>query len=181
MGLLEAIQNRVSCAVLSDPAPSKEQLNQLLKAAVRAPDHGALTPWRFIAISGEKRQKFADVLHAIKMSENAPPRVLLKAQKGPMRAPMILVVVAAIQDCKIPAIEQEYSAAAAAQNILLAAHVQNLGAIWRTGWPTFHPEVHSALHLTKNEKIVGFIYLGAATGEKRPITPLNPEDYLQIW
>jgi len=181
MDLLEVIQNRVSSAILTDPGPSKEQLDQLIKAAIRAPDHGALTPWRFIEISGKKRQEFADVLHAIKVAENAPKRLLLKAQKGPLRAPMILVVVASIQMGKIPEIEQEYSAAAAAQNILLAAHAQNLGAIWRTGWPTFHPEVCAALHLSSHEKIIGFIYLGTADGEKRPITPLKTEDYLESW
>lgn len=181
MDALTNLQQRVSSSILAEPAPTKEQLAELFQAALRAPDHGALTPWRFVVIEGEARAKLGDVLHEIQVAAEAPTHAQLKAQKAPLRAPMIIVVIASIKEGKIPPIEQEYSAAAAAQNILLAAEAQNLGAIWRTGWPAFHERVYAELGLTDSEKIVGFIYLGQRAGEKRPIAPLAADDFVSYW
>ncbi|MGH1540821.1 MAG: nitroreductase family protein [Arenicella sp.] len=181
MQALTALQQRVSSPLLAEPAPSQEQLQQIFSAALRAPDHGALTPWRFLTIADEARQKLADVMTAAKEAEDAPKHMLLKAQKAPFRAPMIIVVIASIQEGRIPGFEQEHSAAAAAQNILVAAEALGLGAIWRTGWPTHHPDVLEALSVSEHEKIIGFIYIGQRCGERRTIAPLSVDDYVQEW
>ena len=156
-------------------------MEDMIKGALRAPDHGALTPWRFILIEAEARQKFGEALYAIRKKEGISGAPLEKARLSPLRAPTILVVIASITESKIPAIEQEYSAAAAAQNIVLIAHAQGLGAIWRTGWPATHPEVKELLGMEDSEKIVGIIYLGTPAVPPKPLPDLNPVDFLESW
>ena len=182
MDALTVLQQRVSSAILNDPAPSQDQLNDMFKAALRAPDHGGLTPWRFLIIQGEARQTFSDALYEIRQSEGVTGRGLNKMKTIGLRAPMIIVSIASLQQSdKIPDVEQDWSAAAATQNLILAAEALGLGAIWRSGWPAFHPEVNQLLGLTGNEKIVGYVYLGQRPDERRPITPLAIDDYVSEW
>jgi len=182
MNALDALQQRNATGILSDPAPTKEQLNELMRAALRAPDHGALRPWRFLTIEGEARQKFSDCLSDIKSQEGAPQRDVNKAKKMALRAPMIIVTIASLKESeKIPDVEQDWSAAAATQNILVAAEALGLGAIWRTGWPAFHPDVAKALGLSEKEKVIGYLYIGQPPEKRKPIEELNPDDYCLSW
>jgi nitroreductase len=181
MDVIEAIQNRVSTPKLTEPGPTPGQLDDMIKGALRAPDHGALTPWRFILIQGDARQKFGEALHAIREKEGVTGALLDKARLSPLRAPTLLIVVASTSECKIPVIEQEYSTAAAAQNIVLTAYAQGLGAIWRSGWPAFHPEVKQLLGMEESEKIVGILYLGTAAVPPKPLPELDPVDFLRSW
>lgn len=181
MDTIATIQQRVSIPKLTDPGPTREQLDELIRSALRAPDHGTLRPWRFILIEGEARSKFGEALYDIRAGEGITDASLEKARMSPLRAPAIIVVVAAITESRIPDIEQEYSAAAAAQNIVLTAYAQGLGAIWRSGWPAFHPEVHRILGMGEGEKIVGLIYLGTPAVPAKPLPELDPTDFLRSW
>ena len=182
MDALTVLQKRVSSAILEAPAPTKKQLDEMFKAALRAPDHGALTPWRFLTIAGEVRQKFSDALYRIREAEGVTGRGLNKMKTIGLRAPMIIVAIASIKESeKIPDAEQDWSAVAATQNLILAAEAQGLGAIWRTGWPAFHQQVNALLGLTNSEKIIGFVYVGQRPEERRPITPLALHDYVLEW
>lgn len=182
MDALQVLQKRISSPLLKTPGPDKQQLEQIFLAALRAPDHGALQPWRFLVIEGDAREKFGDALHKIKIEEQAPDRDTHKAKQMPLRAPTIIVVVASIKEHpKIPEIEQEYSAATAAQNIILAAEALDLGAIWRTGWPAFHKGVNDVLGLGEKEKVIGFIYIGTREMERRPIPELEVSDFVKNW
>jgi nitroreductase len=179
--VIKAIQNRVSIPKLTDPGPTAGQLDEMIRGALRAPDHGALTPWRFILIEGDDRTKFGEALRSIRENEGVEGALLEKARLSPLRAPTVLVVAASTTEGRIPIIEQEYSAAAAAQNIVLTAHAQGLGAIWRSGWPAFHPEVKKLLGMEDSEKIVGIIYIGTPAVPPKPLPDLDPADFLQRW
>ena len=163
MDALELLHQRVSCPALNDPAPTSEQLDVMFQAALRAPDHGAIRPWRFLLVEGEGRQKLGELfLQAAKMDE--PELSDEKQQKilnMPLRAPSMIVVIAATKEHpKVPDVEQQISAGCAAQNIILAAHAQGLGAMWRTGDMAYHPVVKSGLGVADAESIVGYVYLG---------------------
>jgi nitroreductase len=182
MDALTVLQQRVSSAILNDPAPTQEQLNEMFKAALRAPDHGALTPWRFLTIQGDARQKFCDALYRIRDEEGVTGRGLNKMKTIGLRAPMIIVAIASLKESeKIPDVEQDWSAVAATQNLILAAEALGLGAIWRSGWPTFHDQVNAFLGLSENEKVVGYVYVGQRPEERRPIAPLAINDYVSEW
>lgn len=148
---------------LTEPAPDKKQLHQIFKIAMHAPDHGRLCPYRFITICGSARHKLSQVFGEAlqKRDPNVSDDYLQKQKDKPLRAPLIIVVVASlIRSPKIPEIEQTLCAGAAAHNILLASNAMGFGAIWLTGDNAYDSHVKSALNLVENEHIIGFVYIG---------------------
>ena len=164
MDAIEALMSRASPVQLVGPGPSPAQLQTLLGAAARAPDHGRMQPWRFVLIEGEARNRFGAVMaQSLKRREPDAPEGKLDAErKKPLRAPLVVVVVAAVrQNPKVPDIEQVVASGAAAQNMLVAAHALGFGGFWRTGAAAYDAEVKRALGLGEHDTIVGFIYLGS--------------------
>lgn len=144
----------------------------MLRAAVAAPDHGLLRPWRFIVLRGQARDRLGAAFAAAETARN--PEVDQdkqdKAAGKPLRAPLIVAVVASPQPSeKIPEWEQHASAACAAHNLCLAAHALGYGAMWRTGSYGEDPPVRTHLGLADTEGITGWIYLGTPTA-----TPADP-------
>jgi nitroreductase len=184
MDAYEALITRVSPLELGDPAPDETAERKILAAALRAPDHGRLRPWRFISIRGEARQRFGDVLASAlaRRDPNAAPDLLTRERQKPLRAPLLLVVAARITEpSKIPSIEQILSAAAAAQNIMVACHALGFGATWKTGDAAYDADVKAALGLPQSDAIVGFLYIGTPKTMPKPPAPLDPLDFVQTW
>ncbi len=165
MNTIETLLNRRSSGRLSEPGPTAQQLEILIRCASRAADHGNLKPWRFLLIEGDDRKIFAKSLLDVAMS-NDPDLAIFKQEKilaKPFRAPTILVAISKnIEHSKIPVFEQELATAAAVQNLLNAAFDMKVGAYWRTGAAAFSEPVKASLQVKKEEAIVGFIYLGSA-------------------
>ena len=166
------------------PGPSDEQIGILVTAASRVPDHGKLTPWRFLILKGDARVAFGDVLvRALKATEpDASEERLALEQQRFLRAPVIIAVVSRVlEGIAIPEWEQILSSGAACQTLCIAAHAMGFVASWITEWPAYHPIVRDALGLHAGERIAGFIYLG------HPSEPLidrprpNFEDVAQEW
>jgi nitroreductase len=163
MDALQALTSRVSATGLTGPGPDEAALETILKAATRAADHGRLKPWRFIIIREQQREAFGRMLaEALKRRRPDTEEGMLKSEAGkPMRAPMIIVVAAHLEDSgKIPEIEQLLAVGAAAQNMMIAAYALGLGAMWRTGDSAYDPFVKEKLGLSPRDSIVGYIYLG---------------------
>ncbi|MCY1555124.1 putative NAD(P)H nitroreductase YdjA [compost metagenome] len=100
----------------------------------------------------------------------------------PLRAPLLVVVIAHLQaHFKVPAQEQVIAAGCAAHAILLAAHVQGIGAVWRTGELAYNPKVAAGLGLAGDEQIVGFLYLGTPERELRIPPQLDVADFVSAW
>lgn len=182
MQTLEALQERVSVPRLKAPGPSSRQLDQLLRAAVRAPDHGLLRPWRFLVLTGRERRRLGEIF-ARALLESRPEATaedLDKARSRPVRAPMVIVAVAeVVEHPKIPAIDQIMSTAAAVQNMMIAAHEMGLGAMWRTGNWALDPRVKEGLGFTEKDEIVAFLYLGTPAGARKTVPDEPPEHYLR--
>lgn len=167
-----------------DPAPDDDQVKQIIKTAMSAPDHGRIRPYRFISIRDNARLELSKVFaQATKRRDpNVSPEYLKKQQDKPLRAPLIIVVVAClIESQKIPHIEQMLSAGAAAHNILLASNAMGFGSIWLTGDNAYDSGVCSELGLLENEKIVGFIYLGTEAKRINTREEIDPEDKISSW
>ncbi len=183
MDALTLLHDRVSCPVLLEPGPSTEQLEQIYQAALRAPDHGAIRPWRFLTVEGEARKNLGALFSKAMLSDNEElsQERQEKARNMPMRAPVVIVVVAAVKEHpKVPLLEQEISAGCAAQNIILAAHALGLGAMWRTGDMAYHPVVRAGLGVSAEETVIGYIYLGSPK-KIRQAPQHNQADYVQQW
>lgn len=184
MQALDALIGRVSVTRLGAPAPSAAQRELLLKAALRAPDHGQLRPWRFIEIEGEGLHALGDLFaQGLQAREpDADSAALDKARAMPLRAPLLMLVVASpVEHFRVPLEEQLQSAACAAHGMLLAAHAQGIGAIWRTGDMAHDPLVKQGLGLAEHEQLLGFIYLGTPLGTLRTAPVLEPEQFVSRW
>ena len=182
--LLEFLQQRNSAPRLVAPAPDDGELAQMLRAALRAPDHAWLRPWRFLRLHGEAREAFGEVLEQslLQRDPGADQAARDKARRAPLRAPLLLVVVASLKTHpKVPAVEQRLSAGCAAHAVLLAAESLGYAGIWRTGAPAFDPAVQRALGLTADEEIIAFLYLGTREGSPKPLPDLPIEDFLSDW
>jgi nitroreductase len=139
----------------------------VLEAAVRAPDHGRLRPWRFMLIEGDQRHTFGEMLaaSALRRIPGLSEGDLQRERGKAMRAPLIIVVACRIvPGTKVPAIEQILAAGAAAQNILLALHTLGYVAAWKTGEAAYDTEVKKALGFAVDDHLVGFIYTGRGAG-----------------
>jgi nitroreductase len=167
MELIEALNTRATAKTYGTEAPTKEHLAIALQAAVRAPDHGRLRPWRFMLIEGEQRRKFGELL-----AQSAKRRVpglsdgdLQRERDKAMRAPMIIIVACrAVPGTKVPTIEQILAAGAATENLLLALHAQGYAAAWKTGEAAYDTDVKKALGFAADDHLVAFVYVGGGSG-----------------
>jgi nitroreductase len=162
MDLLTGIQSRTSALKLTAPGPTREHIEEIIRAGVRAPDHGRLRPWRFVVLESAGRAKLADAMAAMLQAKlpQATQEQLDAERRKPMRAPTIIVVAARISPGKIPPAEQVGAATAAAQNMQLAAHALGYGAMWKTGAAAYDANVKTTLGLAPEDHIVAFLYLG---------------------
>ena len=163
MDVFEAIQSRHSQGkVKPDPVP-REMIEKLLDAAVQAPNHYKVRPWRFVVVTGEGRHRLGQVMAASQQERHPefPIEAFDKCREVPLRAPvMIAVGVDKPGEVKVLEIENIAAAAAAIQNLLLAAHAMGLGAKWRTGEWARDPKVKEVLGVEADQHIIGFIYIG---------------------
>ena len=155
-----------SAKAMGEPGPSKSQVRKILQAGARAPDHGKLFPWRFIIFEGKGRARFGDILGAVLEAEGERPKQIEEERQRFLRAPLVIgVISAAREQIKIPVWEQELSAGAVCQNILIAAHALGFVGNWLTEWYAYHPAVKEGLGLKSGERVAGFIYIGTAKEE----------------
>jgi nitroreductase len=174
---LDALLNRSSAVTLTEPGPTPEQLDIILRAGQAAPDHGRLQPWRFVILEGKARELLADSFAAQRIAKDpgTDPDTLAKERTKAYRAPTIIAVAAVPAGGKIPEIEQFAAVAAATQNMFLAAFAQGLGAMWKTGGPAYDSTVKARLSLAEKDHIVAFLYLGTDSG-LRPAAPKRSKD-----
>ena len=184
MEAIEALRTRQSARALKEPAPKGAALEALLESAMRAPDHGRLRPWRFIIIESHQRAAFGALLadQARRARPASSPESLERERLKAFRAPLIIVVAAVpAASAKIPQIEQVLSAAAAAQNMMLAAYAQGFNAMWKTGDAAYDDEVKRALGLEPKDSIVGFMYVGTEDGEPSTLTRPSWREHTVVW
>lgn len=184
MDALDALHLRSSVPKLSDPLPSMEMLENIYRAAFSAADHAVLRPWRFLEVKGDSRQKLGELFAAAGIANDASlePAAIEKLRCKPLRAPLILICISSYKPHpKVPEIEQDLSAGAATQNMLLAAFAQGLGAMWRTGSLAYDPFVKAGLGLSTAEKIIGFLYVGTIDGGTKRLCEPDIQSHFQEW
>jgi nitroreductase len=181
---LDLLMSRVSTGALRAPAPDARALELIVAAGLRAPEHGKLRPWRFIAISGEAKARFVDLVIAAAQARD--PNVAqfeLDRTRGKLTAPpMILALGVHITPAhKIPEIEQIQTVGAAAMNMLNAAHALGYAGKWITGPNSYDPAVSTALGLPPPHCLAGFLYLGTPDGPLPEVKRPDVADYLTEW
>ena len=153
---------------LAEPGPDMAQLEAMLQAASRVPDHGKRVPFRFLRIAGDARNVMGELLASRKLAldPEASDAVIQKERERFSFAPVIVTVIAEQgYDEKIPTSERFSTASCVCFALLQAAQAAGFGAQWLTGWASLDPEIHQRLGVRKDEAIVGFIHIGTAQME----------------
>ncbi len=163
---------------MSGPGPLPSELETILTVGARVPDHGKLTPWRFIIFEGDARARAGEIIAKVFTRKNpqSPPADIEVEKQRLMDAPLVIAVVSfARPHPKVPEWEQQLSAGASAMNIVTAAAALGYGANWLTGWFAFDRDVLDGLGLKADEKIAGFIHIGTPSKpiEDRPRPALS--------
>jgi len=163
MDVLQAIQTRHSIGKVKPEAVSRDLIEQLLNAAVQAPNHYHVRPWRFVILTGNGRSQLGEVM-AQSMKAKFPQlteEALDKERAKPLRSPVLIAVgVDQPSEPKVLEIENICATAAACENILLAAHALGLAAKWRTGDAVRDPAVKKFLGFAEDQHIISFLYIG---------------------
>ncbi|NTZ91062.1 nitroreductase family protein [Agrobacterium tumefaciens] len=151
---------------LAEPGPSKTQIEEILRLAVRVPDHGKLAPWRFVVYRGEDRVRLGEVALRIALEKN--PELDLQQQDAERarftRAPVVIAVVSTAKPhFKIPEWEQVMSAGAVCLNVIFAANASGYAANWLTEWLAFDTAFLAEIGVSAEEKVAGYIHIGSTT------------------
>jgi nitroreductase len=171
---IDSLLSRTSLAgsFMKAPAPSDEELQQILGAAQRAADHGRLRPWRFIVVRPEHYDAFYDRLaEAATRVQGDPSRYEMNREKYRLtaRAPLLVVAAAKIDPAnKVAPVEQAFAAAGATQLVLNAAHALGYSAFLFSGAGVFDVPFKASLGLTPEDHLIGFICLGTGSGPGKP-------------
>jgi nitroreductase len=163
---------------LNGPGPTAAELATLLTVASRVPDHGKLTPWRFIVFEDDARLKAGEIIAEVfrERRPDATPDQIEHERRRLAHAPLVIAVVSrAVPHGKIPEWEQVLSAGAAATSLVFAAHALGFAANWLTQWYSYDRGVLDAFGVSPAEKIAGFVHIGrtAQPPEDRPRPPLD--------
>ena len=171
--------------MMTEPGPSPAELEAILTAAARVPDHKKLAPWRFILFEGEARADFGRVLlKALQAEERAAPSAarLETERTRLMRAPTVVAVISRVTpNPAAPEWEQVLSCGAACFNLCLAANALGYGTSWITEWYSYSRTVQAALGLERNERIAGFIYIGTAKEQQADRDRPQLEQIVSRW
>lgn len=182
--VLQFLIQRNSAPKLTTPGPAPTELDAMFAAALRAPDHARLRPWRFLTVAGERREALGALFRQASLARDpsADEAALDKAAAAPLRAPLLVVVIARLSEHpRVPLVEQRLSAGCAAHGLLLAAETFGYAGIWRTGDACFDRNVMDGLGLADNEEIIGFVYLGTRQGNPKPLPRMRTDDYVTPW
>ena len=183
LALLET-RRTIANVQLAEPGPSEAEIRRIVAIATRVPDHGKLTPWRFVLHRGAGRARLdAELapLHAARFPDMPPEKALLETTRF-QRVPLTIAVISRTQEhFKIPKWEQELSAGAVCMNLLLAVHALGYAGQWLTGWCAYDAEAAAILGVKEGERIAGLVAIGTPTVP--PVDRPRPdfEDVVTEW
>ncbi len=157
----DAVRQRRSWSKVTDAAPTRAELVTLVSAAGRVADHSSLRPWRIIELRGDDRLALGAAIAAAQ-GDSSP-------STKPLRAPLLVGIVASYRKSdKVPRWEQEAVASGVAHTLSLLLDEAGWGVIWRTGHYTRSAPVATAHGLTKDEELLGWLYVGGKPERSRP-------------
>jgi nitroreductase len=185
--MLDAIHNRRSIGKVTDDVPPRELIEQMIEAAITAPNHHHTEPWRFFILTGDARLGLGDALVEARLAEeddpsNVPQALLNKTREKPLRAPVVIgVAVKPDPGKKVWPVEEVCATAAAVQNMLLAGDALGLATMWRTGDPCYSEPVKRFFGLGERDTLIGMIYVGYRAAEPGERTRTPVEHVTQWW
>ena len=184
MDAIEALRSRRSIGKLEGDVDDAT-VRELIELAVLAPNHRLTEPWRFTVVRGAARERLGSVWAPLGVAklplQGAERAAALEREAAKLkRAPVLIVVSVRTDADAVTATEDLCAAAAATQNLLIAANAKGLGAMWRTGDMAESLEVKQFLGLDPSDRIVAFVYLGAPAMEAPQPKPRSVDAVTRI-
>ena len=175
-----ALRRSASAATLGAPGPDEAELAQLLRLAVRVPDHGKLFPWRFIVLRGEEKAAYVKAIEPLAAGQPNPEKATAALAKV-RNPPVSVCVVSRLLEATIPDWEQRLSSGAVCMTLLIAAQAAGYGANWITDWYAYDARATAVLGLTGEERVAGFVHIG--TPAETPLERVRPlvADLIRAW
>lgn len=158
------------------PGPSVEEIEQLIEIGVRVPDHGRLSPWRLLLLSGETKQRWVERLLDLAEARDDAAKTRVSTRKLASAPLAIVVLSAAVPGHKVPEWEQWLSAGAVCMNLLNGAHALGYGAQWLTGWHAYDPQATALIGVGETEKVAGVILIGSVAEAAPPRPRPSPQE-----
>ncbi len=149
---------------MCEPGPDRAQIRDMLRLAVRVPDHGKIAPWRFVVYQGARRAEIGEALLSLALTKKPGlPDDMIEVERARFtRAPVVIAVIStAGPHAKIPEWEQVMSAGAVCLNLLMAANSKGFVSNWLTEWFAYDEDAFAILGIHKGEKVAGFIHIGS--------------------
>jgi nitroreductase len=182
MQALDLLLNRCSQPRLQAPAPEGQVLENIKQAALRAPDHACLSPWKFVVCQNDGLTRLGKVFEQATIATNKSEKEIERAPQLPFRAPMVIVAISKyIEHDKVPWVEQVASASCAVSAMQMAAVAQGFAGVWRTGFFAKDPSVKKAFDLSEQDEIVGFLYLGSSAVTRLPKPKKDSAEFFVDW
>lgn len=172
----------VPAKTLGEPAPGRQALEPILRAAARVPDHGKLEPWRFVVLERAALERLATLVEAVGEARGEAPEAVAKQRAQYADAPLAVAVVSSPKPSeKIPEFEQLLSAGAACLSLLNAALASGWGANWLTGWAVYDARFRAeGLGLAEHERVAAVVVIGTA-GSAPPDRPRPDLEAIVTW
>jgi len=170
-------RHHVSPKRLVEPGPTADQLHDLFTLAAAAPDHGLLTPWRFVIVPGDKRHLLGEVFAQALVDRDpaAAPEQIEEAREKAARAPLLMVAIACLdpREPNTPPLERMISMGAAIQNLMLGAHAMGFGCGLTSGRAMASPRLRALLQLADEEEPVCCVNIGTV-GKRKAGSTVRP-------
>jgi nitroreductase len=156
-----AIRRSAPAQALATPGPDRDQLTDILRLGARSPDHGKMTPWRFVVLGPQSRADIAEKLAAYATASDMPAKAVAVLAKL-TAAPVSILVVSTAREGAKPVWEQELSAGAVCMNLEHAASAHGFATSWITDWYSYDAEAAALFGVRTGEKVAGFIHIGTS-------------------
>jgi len=160
-----AVRRSAPAQGLADPGPSEADIDLILTLGARSPDHGKLTPWRFVVLGRQTRGEIAERLAAMAVEKALSAKATAVLSKL-TAAPVTILVLSTARPASKPEWEQVLSAGAVCMNIEHAAGALGFASSWITDWYSYDAEAAALFGVTGEERVAGFIHIGT------PVEPL---------
>jgi nitroreductase len=174
MDAIIAIKQRTSVRRYRPDPVARDVVEHLLECAVRAPNHKLTQPWRFAVITGEAKERYAEIRagHRLKrFADTSQPEARAAAEKvrrEVVETPLHIVVMTAVSPDEITR-EEDYAATMmAVANLMIAAESLGLGTYLKTGGVMQDPYLAKLIGVAENFRVVGLISLGYPLEQEAP-------------
>jgi nitroreductase len=183
---VQYLHSRYSVKFVQEPGPTGEDLDNILQAAMSAPDHGRLRPWRFALIRGEAIGRLGELAIAAMKDAGRPmtPEKESTTRRWLDKVPLLIAVACALDhsNTKIPEHERMLATGAAVTNILNAAHMLGYSAFWSTGLGTYLDTVGEALGFDALDyRFMGFVAMGTPIQSTAPPQRPDYRSFVSEW